>query len=348
MTRVTRVQFEELRRTLQHDGQECECPIWTEWPAKTLQDNDIANPKWFWSLRAGGLFMIPAGIQIPNSHVPDEVTRTRISSWIWEQNSVFEKLGTNEEEETPELTPEFIKLLGERKPLPVEQRIDRVLRMIGRPPKGLEAKSKQITETQALFMAATECGKRVEMRWLLRQIQVAGLLVNPIGKETYYSLSLKGLDRLETGGEAVASTTAFVAMWFHKDVGKAYDEGIEPAIRDAGYTPLRVDNVEHSGKIDDRIVAEIRRAHFLVCDFTCGLLSDKAAEFGQSAVARGGVYYEAGLAHGLGKTVIWTCRKDLLHHVHFDVRQYNFIVWEDGKEGEFRDALLNRIRAEIV
>ena len=61
--------------------------------------------------------------------------------------------------------------------------------------------------------------------------------------------------------------------------------------------------------------------------------------------ARGGVYYEAGFAHGFGIEVIFTCREDALKHVHFDTRQYNHIVWETPKE--LRQRLAARISAVI-
>jgi hypothetical protein len=53
------------------------------------------------------------------------------------------------------------------------------------------------------------------------------------------------------------------------------------------------------------------------------------------------------LATGLGLPVIWLCRKDELEKVHFDARQYNFIVWEDDKLDELSKALQNRIEATI-
>ena len=59
----------------------------------------------------------------------------------------------------------------------------------------------------------------------------------------------------------------------------------------------------------------------------------------------GGVYYEAGFAHGLDIPVIFCCRKDVLEKVHFDTRQYNHIVWE--KPEELREKLANRIAAVI-
>jgi nucleoside 2-deoxyribosyltransferase len=86
--------------------------------------------------------------------------------------------------------------------------------------------------------------------------------------------------------------------------------GIE---RSQYYRALRVDAVQHNEKIDDRIVAEIRRSGLVVADFT-----------GQ----RPGVYYEAGLARGLGIRVISTCRESETDKLHFDTRQYNHIVWK--------------------
>jgi nucleoside 2-deoxyribosyltransferase len=87
--------------------------------------------------------------------------------------------------------------------------------------------------------------------------------------------------------------------------------------------PFRVDDPEHQAdadkpsfqlKIDDRIIAGIRQARFVVVDVT-----------GQ----RCAVYYEAGFAEGLGTPVIWTCRKDVPEHMNFDTRQKEHILWTD-------------------
>ena len=110
------------------------------------------------------------------------------------------------------------------------------------------------------------------------------------------------------------SNQAFVAMWFNDEVKEAYEKSIEPAIRDAGYDPVRIDRIEHNNKIDDEIIAEIRKSKFVIADFTSGFE-------GGTLIARGGVYYEAGFAHGLGIPVIWTCHEDCIEHVHFDTRQ---------------------------
>ena len=72
-----------------------------------------------------------------------------------------------------------------------------------------------------------------------------------------------------------------------------------------------------SDKKDDEIFAEIRRSRFLVADMTQG-----------NDVARGGVYFEAGFAQGLGLSVLYACRKDRTRHLAFDTRQFYHIVWD--------------------
>ncbi len=91
---------------------------------------------------------------------------------------------------------------------------------------------------------------------------------------------------------------------------------------------------------------------------------------------RGGVYFEAGFAYGLGLPVIYTCRKDWTKEqilstkdgkevkklydknmnpigvrkegVHFDLAHRNRIEWEIDKLDEFKIKLENRIKAVIV
>ena len=133
-----------------------------------------------------------------------------------------------------------------------------------------------------------------------------------------------------------ASAQAFIAMWFHQSTDNAYYQGIAPAVEEAGYSPLRIDKKPDVVKIDDEIIAEIRRSRFLVADFTQ-----------HEREARGGVYYEAGFAEGLGIPVMYTCHKDVVdsNNLHFDTRQFAHIVWETSEE--LRVGLLNRIQARI-
>jgi hypothetical protein len=127
-----------------------------------------------------------------------------------------------------------------------------------------------------------------------------------------------------------ASSQAFVAMWFDQTLAAAYAVGIAPALIDAGYSPIRVDRVHYNEKIDDKIIAQIRRSGLVVADFTGD---------------RGGVYYEAGFDQGLGLPVIFTVHKDEIGGVHFDTRQYNHIVWETP--AELRERLNERVIATM-
>ena len=153
------------------------------------------------------------------------------------------------------------------------------------------------------------------------------------GRHFHYALEMSGFERVEELREVRPdSDQAFVAMWFDDELKPAYFNGFKRAIEGAGYKPVRVDEQQFTDKIDDRIISEIRRSRFIVADFSQG-----------EGGARGGVYYEAGYAHGLGRNVIFTCRKEDLDHVHFDTRQCNHIVWEN--EEDLRKQLEERITA---
>lgn len=144
-----------------------------------------------------------------------------------------------------------------------------------------------------------------------------------------YRLSLNGWKHIAKLRK-IDSKQAFVAMWFDPSIDEIWEQGIKPALEETGYKPLRIDLEEHNEKICDKIIAEIRKSGLLIADFT-----------GQ----RGGVYFEAGFALGLGIPVIWTCRKDYVSTLHFDTRQYNHIIWESAEE--LKKKLKNRIIATI-
>ena len=145
-------------------------------------------------------------------------------------------------------------------------------------------------------------------------------------------LTHRGWNRIiELEKGKVDSNKTFVAMWFHASMADSFKKGISRAISECGYEPIRVDFEEHNEKICDRIIADIRKSKFVVCDFTGH---------------RGGVYFEAGFAMGLDKPVIWTCKEDDVVNLHFDTRQYNHIVWKD--EDDLYEKLKRRIEATIV
>jgi hypothetical protein len=189
------------------------------------------------------------------------------------------------------------------------------------------------------FKAVGRVSEDNELRFLMREFlsEEMGLLIHnetqtgPFHDESY-KISPKGwayLDSLRHGNPD--SQIGFIAMWFDESMNDAW-KAIDQGIRAAGYEPLRIDQKQHNNKIDDEIVAAIRRSKFVVADFT---------------KQRGGVYFEAGFAKGLNLEVIWLCRQDDLKDVHFDTRQYNFILWEADKLAELSKNLKDRIEARF-
>ena len=328
------------KEQLTAQGQEVRCPIWKDteaWAAKSFETVD----EWYYSPRAGGVFR--------SEHIEDRdffprnrEIRIKVSRWVYDKN----RLG-----EIGYLTYEEVRKIERQERLRVEQRMDRLLRCFAELPAqvslGLctsgEVNLISRKELQ-IVCAASECQIDQDRDWLMSAAVESGWLEKrKSNSETYLRLTPAGVQRLEElETKAVDSEQAFVAMWFDESVKEACEKGIEPAIRDAGYKPLRIDKKEFNNKIDDQIIAEIRRSRFVVCDFTCELIEYDGK---QKAFPRGGVYYEAGFAQGLGIPVIWMCRADHIEHVHFDTRQFNHITWNTPEE--LRERLRNRIGAVI-
>lgn len=79
--------------------------------------------------------------------------------------------------------------------------------------------------------------------------------------------------------------------------------------------------------------------------FRLRLLSKRLQYSGKST------YWEAGYAEGLGKPVIYTCRKDVFDDkpegTHFDTNHHLTVLWEMDKIGEAVEKLKNTIRATL-
>lgn len=187
------------------------------------------------------------------------------------------------------------------------------------------------------LLAETESQNAKELLQLLRMLEESGFVQGFFSQDGGANVrptvaGWQELDNLKR--PRTDSAQAFVAMWFSALTTEAYTSGIEPALNATGYKSIRIDKKEHNNKIDDEILAEIRRSRFLIADFTC-----------EPKNVRGGVYYEAGFAQGLGIPVIWTCKDASLADLHFDTRQYSHIVWKTP--ADLLTQLKNRIGATI-
>lgn len=116
------------------------------------------------------------------------------------------------------------------------------------------------------------------------------------------------------------SDSVFVSMPMNKDKYDCVDDirrGTEAAIISTKNHPYYLDLDAHNGNIYERMFEEIQSSKFLVADFT---------------YQNTGVYYEAGYAKGIGKTVIHTCRYDEFRKLHFDVKQVQFVFWNSVED----------------
>lgn len=144
-----------------------------------------------------------------------------------------------------------------------------------------------------------------------------------------YDIAKKGKKVPVADGLCDCTGSVFVSMVMNEsryaDVS-VIRKGIESGIEATGNIAYFLDKTAHNDNIAKVMLKEICGCKFLVADFThqnCG------------------VYYEAGYATALGKTVIHLCREDDFDNVHFDIKQTQFVIWKDEQD------LAEKLRTQI-
>ena len=113
----------------------------------------------------------------------------------------------------------------------------------------------------------------------------------------------------------------FVMMPFGEWYDRYYQEIYVPAIRDAGFEPVRADELFSTGSVVEQIWEQIEKSKVLLAELT-----DKNAN----------VFYELGLAHAARKPVVFTSGR--VDDVPFDLRHLRVIVY-DVREPQWADKL---------
>jgi len=215
----------------------------------------------------------------------------------------------------------------------VQSRLDRLLLRLQKDTTALGDPVELNADSRRAYLSATYSLSDEELQYLVKSLRERGLLTYANERWVLPALSPAGYAHIEEHlARNARSPIGFCAMWFDDEVMPLWTTSIAPGIEAAGYEPLRLDKHEHNNRIDEEIIASIRRARFVVADLTAH---------------RQGVYFEAGFAMGLGLPVIWMVRNDDLDDTHFDNRQFNFIVWAPGELDEARRRLQHRIEATI-
>jgi len=185
-----------------------------------------------------------------------------------------------------------------------------------------------------------------EAEYMFQDLQNLGYL--EYKEYSGYSITPKGFERAEQLlNSNIESTSVFVAIQFSDDLLEAFREAIKPACEDCGFDALIISDKSHNNGITDEIIVEIKKSKFVIVDFTYN---------------NNGAYWEAGYAQGLGRPIIRCCKKEWFdgktknvdsngtiqevpNNLHFDVRHYNTIIWEDYDD--FAVKLKNNIRANF-
>ena len=303
------------------------CQIWgSSYPATVYINEDPSYAR-VDSIRTAGRYKFAGDAKLYINELDDRA-KARLTTWLVDQRTHGDEL--------PEVTEAVINHIKTKPSLEVYERADRLLRFVA---ESIDTLGDHVTVSSEDCDAACAWSESIEWKevfYLLSYLKAKGWLDTGIFQDNMFKgwPTVDGYNRIGERRANVDASQTFVAMWFDDSMNEASENGIEPAIREAGYIPLRIDRKEHVNKIDDEIIAELRRSRFLVADFTHG-----------DDGARGGVYYEAGFAHGLNLPVIFTCREDVVKSLHFDTEHYNHIVWTTP--ADLREKLKNRILAVI-
>ena len=225
-------------------------------------------------------------------------------------------------------------------PRPIEQ-LDNLLLWLGECQPTMGA----LVDFSESAIAATGAQDQACVGFLVTQAVSQGLMVGEvaefIGGQCHIhslQLTLHGWQRFEELQHGRASgRNAFMAMPFGiPELDTIVEEQFKPAVRDAGFDLKRLDDGQPAGLIDDRLRVEIRQSRFLIADLTH---------------ENRGAYWEAGYAEGLGKPVIYTCRKDVFDDktkgTHFDTNHHLTVVWEADKLPDAMAKLKATIRATL-
>ncbi|SRR5579883_1257118 len=217
-----------------------------------------------------------------------------------------------------------------RRPSNLFEAIDNVIRTLY---DGLERMDQRfVLDEEILYPIWVACDPNELGYWLNKAAELGYLeLEGGSGYVEQFLPTLSGWARAVHLRETTPlGNQAFVAMWFDDSMDDVWANGIKPALERAGYSPMMLKAAQHNDNINDKIMAEIRRSSLVVADFT-----------GQ----RGGCYFEAGFALGLGIPVVWCCKIEEKEKLHFDTKAYSHIFYSNP--ANLKELLYDRVQATV-
>jgi hypothetical protein len=203
-------------------------------------------------------------------------------------------------------------------PTPAEQADILILWIGDHQPSSAESVKIPVPEVSAWIGAAiTPNNPNSRLGWLLEQDEVKRLVETRDPSGPLVRLNMAGWQRYDALTRAqVESRTAFMAMQFgEEELNRVFSDCFKPAVEATGFRLRVLTDGQPAGLIDDQLRVALRTSRFVIADLTHD---------------NNGVYWEAGFAEGLGRPVIYTCRKQKWDATksHFDTSHLNTIIWD--------------------
>ena len=225
-----------------------------------------------------------------------------------------------------------------KKELPgLTEQINNIIFWMGQSASHGEKVNITVTTHLAIMGAINSDGFGFVLQHLKDQGLIEGTLVwDRLRCEIEATLSFAGWEyyrELERG--SIDSRKAFMAMKYgDPELDIIVDNHFKQAVADTGFELVRLDEEPKAGLIDDRLRVEIRNSRFLISDLT----HDNS-----------GAYWEAGYAEGLGKPVIYTCKKEKFEKdkPHFDTNHHLTVIWNAEEIKKAVESLKATIRATL-
>ncbi|MET0155470.1 MAG: hypothetical protein ABW189_05130 [Rickettsiales bacterium] len=297
------------------NGEQVNCPV-CEGQAKSHAGSDY-NQEIFCKDRCRATFYLPEDENISLESLSD-----------WEKTALSRYLRTRKQKTSIEVTQKIVDDLTIISP---QKQADNLIIYIGDNQRDLYYPLMVDRNNKSDFFSEIGISVKQEdknLEFIAQFLLKKGFLstYNPSQLSFVFALSMEGWNHYEQLKRCISeSRKGFFALKFNAPELDTIYLALKSRFKDDGYDFLNpLLDLPKSGCIDARLEREIRESRFLVADLTHG---------------NQGVYWEAGLAHGLGKPVFYTCKKNQEAEEqikrHFDISHHTTIFWQPGKEQEF-------------
>ncbi|MBI1390898.1 MAG: hypothetical protein GC154_20910 [bacterium] len=185
-----------------------------------------------------------------------------------------------------------------------------------------------MSSIQYLPAAGSQCDK--SLGYIIEYLTNTKKLL--IKRSEAYRLSMKGWGKYqELLKSHTSSKRVFMAYEFkNTDLKSLINNHLRKAILETGFELFVLDDEPKAGHIINRMTVEIRNSKFLIADQSDSNLN---------------VYWEAGLAEGLNKPVIYICDESKKDKRPFDTNQLQTVFWNKDNPELFVQEIKISIRA---